>query len=285
MSDSATPSAPPAPGAGTPAVSRRARRGSGSFSTAAAPPVRRPVEVVATMALSALVALSAYAGPLLLAGAVAVTSATLALGWHRLLGGPSVRVPSLLLLLVALTACGLLAVTEQDPFLERLPLVVAGGLLLVFLHQLVRRPPRDRLTESVTISASGIALLAMGAALVPLTHTLDGREVLAVAMAALGVAALSDLLVGLGTLHAWQLPIAMLLGGWAGMGVAWASGAPPLGQAALLGFLVAAVSHAVRRVLAPQPFLATFAGQAAAAAASVLAVGVIVYTFARVLVG
>lgn len=266
-------------------VSRRSRRASDTFSNTSAPATLRPITILATIAFGALVALSAYADPYLLAAAVGVVGATLALGWHALLGGPNRGVPTIVLLALAAGSVILPAIAVGDPFLARSPLLVAAALILVFLHQLVRKPPRDRLVESLAISASGIALLAMGSSLVPLTRTLDGREVIAIAMAAVAASSLADLFVGRGSLHAWQLPIAMLLGGWAGMGVAWAAGAPRLGQAALLGFLAAAVSHAVRRVLAPQRQLASFLGQATSAAASLLAVGAVAYAFARTLIG
>ena len=86
-------------------------------------------------------------------------------------------------------------------------------------------------------------------------------------------------------MHTWQLPISMLLGGWAAVGVSLLTGTPSIAHAALLGFLVAAVSHAVRRVLAPHPLLGTTAGQVCAAAASVLSVGIVIFAFARVVVG
>ena len=268
------------------ATSRRTRRGrAGVYPDASAPPVRRYVMVLATIALSALIALSAFADDYLLAGAVAVTGLCLTTSWHPLLGLSRARVPGLLLTLTGLATVAVVHLTTTDPFLRNLPLVVAAALVLVFLHQLVRKPPRDQLTESIAASVAGVAIVAGGSALLPLAHTIDGREVLAAGLAAVGAGALGDLLVGRGSMHAWQLPISMLLGGWAAVAVSVVAEAPSVAHAALLGFLVAAVSHAVRRVLAPHPLLATVPGQAAAAAASILSVGIVVYAFARLVVG
>lgn len=278
----------PAAASATPvAASRRAaRHGRDSvFPDAAAPPARRYVMVASTIALAALIALSAFADEYLLAGAVALTGLCLAAAWHPLLGLGRATVPSLVLALTGLAAVAVAQLTTTDPFLRHVPVVVAGALVVVFLHQLVRKPPRDRLTESIAASVAGIAVLASGAGFVPLTRTIDGREVLAVGLAAVGAGALGDLLVGRGSMHTWQLPISMLLGGWAAVGVSVLAGAPGLAQAALVGFLVAAVSHAVRRVLAPHPVLRTVPGQVCAAAASILSVGVVVYAFARLVVG
>jgi hypothetical protein len=280
---------PPTPGAAEatpPVASRRTRRGRADvFPDASAPPVRRYVMAFSTMALSALIGLSAFAGDYLLAGAVAVTALCLAVAWHPLLGLSRSPVPGLLLSLGGLAAVAVVQLTTSDPFLRNLPVVVAGALVLVFLHQLVRKPPRDQLTESIAASVAGVALVCGGAAFLPLTHTLDGREVLAAGLAAVGAGSLGDLLVGRGSMHTWQLPISMLLGGWAAVAVSVLAQAPPIAHAALLGFLVAAVSHAVRRVLAPHPLLATVAGQVCAAAASILSVGIVVYAFARLVVG
>ncbi len=283
MTEPTTPGAPEA----TPAVaSRRSRRSRADvFPDASAPPVRRYVMVASTIVLCALIALSAYADGYLLAGAVAVTGLCLALMWHPLLGLAHPRVPTLLLAAAGLATVAVVQLTTTDPFLRHVPSVVAAALVLAFLHQLARRPPRDQLTESVAATVGGVAILVAGAGLLPLTRTLDGRAVLAVGLAAVGAGALGDLLVGRGSMHAWQLPISMLLGGWAAIAVAVVAEAPSIAHAALLGFLVAAVSHAVRRILAPHPLLATVPGQVCAAAASILSVGVVIYAFARLVVG
>lgn len=283
MTDPTTPGAPEVAQA---AASRRTRRGRADvFPDASAPPVRRYVMVLSTIALCALIALSAFADEYLLAGAVAVTGLCLAVSWHPFLGLAHAKVPGLLLALSAVAAVVVVQLTTGDPFLRNLPVVVAGALVLVFLHQLVRKPPREQLTESIAASVAGVALVAGGSALIPLTHTLDGQEVLAVGLAAVGAGSLGDLLMGRGSMHTWQLPISMLLGGWAAVAVYVLAHTPSLAHAALLGFLVAAVSHAVRRVLAPHPMLATVPGQVCAAAASILSVGIVIYAFARLVVG
>ncbi|MGL5862560.1 MAG: hypothetical protein ACRCY9_15010, partial [Phycicoccus sp.] len=75
------------------------------------------------------------------------------------------------------------------------------------------------------------------------------------------------------------------LGGVAAVVATSLLAAPGTGPAALLGFLVAAVSHAIRRVLSVLPPVAALRGQIAVAAAGILAPGVVAYVLTLVLVG
>ena len=246
---------------------------------------RRPLVVLAVIGLSTLVLLAGYAHPVLLAAAVALTGIVMASGWPDLLGAPVPRIPRLLLALVALAGPVVVATTGADPYLRRVPLVVAVGLLLVVFHQLFRRDGRPRLTEAISISAAGIAVLACGVAFVPLARILGGSDVVACTGAALAASALADLLVGRRGVHAWLLPLAMLLGGWASAGAAVLAGSPRVGQAVLLGFLIGAVSHALRRVFAVLPSMGSGSSQLASAASSVLVCGVVAFVFARLILG
>lgn len=251
----------------------------------AATTVRRPLVVVATVALSALTALTAYADPVLLAGAVALTGLALAWGWLDLLGAPSPTVPRILVAVVAAAGPAVIAATPSDPYLRNLPIVVGGGLLLFLAHQLFRRDGRPRLTEAVSTDTAALAILTCGATAVSLGRVTGGVDALACASAGVAAASLADLLVDRPRLRPWLLPLAMLLGGWAAALASLAAGSPRIGQAVLLGFLVGAVSHAMRRVLATLPAIAGTRGQLASAAASLLLNGVVVLVFTRTLLG
>ena len=69
---------------------------------------------------------------------------------------------------------------------------LAVSLLAAFLHQLLRRDGRPRLTESVAATAAGLAIVAIGANYVPLPRTLGGSQTMAAAMAAIALSALAD---------------------------------------------------------------------------------------------
>lgn len=245
--------------------------------------VRRPRAVLATVGFSALLALSAYADPALLAMTVGLVGLVLAWGWHDLFRAPVPTVPRLITGALAVAGPAVVALTPDEPYLRWEPVVVAAGLLAILLHQLVRTDGRPRLTESLAIGVGALAVLTCGVPLVPLVRMYGGPDVLAATAAAVALACLADLLVGRRRLHAWTLPVAMLLGGWAATAAAFVTGTPRIGQALLLGFLVGGVSHAMRRLLAPLAPMAWARSQLAAASASLLVVGVVVNVLARVL--
>jgi hypothetical protein len=99
------------------------------------------------------------------------------------------------------------------------------------------------------------------------------------------VSSLVDLLVGQARLRPWLLPLAMVLGGCTGLICAGVLGAPQAPAAALTGILVAAVSHALRRVLSVLPPVTSIRGQLASASAGLLVPGVVAYGVALALVG
>lgn len=245
---------------------------------------RRPLAVGSTIALSALVALTGYAHPLLVSLAVGLAGLVLAWGWPVLLGLPSRFGTSVVLVIgtVACTAASGLATDE--PFLRWVPAALAVSLIVAFLHQLLRRDGRPRLTESVAASGAGLAIIASGVSYIPLPQTRGGSQTLAVAMAALAFAALADLAVPTSRLRAWALPLAMVVGGVAGLAVALQAGRPSPATGALIGVLVAGTSHAVRRILAVLPSMVSSRSQLVSGAASVLLCGVVVYTLGRILV-
>lgn len=245
--------------------------------------VRRPLVTTATVALCALLALSGFAGAQLVAAAVGLAGLVLAWGWPALMGSPS-RVGSSTVLALGTLACVLaVAFTTSDPFLRYLPLALACSLIAVFVHQLLRRDGRPRLTESVAVTAAGLALISSGACLVALPRTYDGGVPVAAASAAIALASLADLAAGWPRLRPWMLPTALLLGGIASAAVFQVGGPHRLAPAFLIGLLGAGVSHATRRVLSVLPPIATARSQLVASAASVLVPGVVAYLLVRVL--
>lgn len=279
------PSAAEAAGTAETQLTRRQRRAAAEQALLLPPTTsRRPLAVASTMALSALIALTGFAHPVLVALAVGLAGVILAWGWPVLLGLPSRRGTSAVLAIGAVTCTGAAAMSDDEPFLRWLPAALAVSLIVAFLHQLLRRDGRPRLTESVAATGAGLAILSSGAVYVPLPHTLGGSETLAAAMAALALASLADLVVPSTRLRAWALPLAMLIGGMAAMVVALEDGRPQPATGALLGVLVAGTSHATRRILAVLPSMVSSRSQLVSGAASVLLCGVVVYTLGRLLV-
>lgn len=293
MPDEQTPRATgpvtPAAASDAPAMTRRQRRQEAAAVVTPAlvlPPTtsRRPLAVGSTIALSALVALTGYAHPVLVALAVGLAGLVLAWGWPVLLGLPS-RFGTTVVLVIGTVACtAASALSSDEPFLRWVPAALAVSLIAAFLHQLLRRDGRPRLTESVAASGAGLAVVASGAAYIPLPQTLGGSQTLAAAMAGLALASLADLAVPTPRLRAWALPLAMVVGGVAGMVVSLQAGGPSPATGALLGLTVASTSHAVRRVLAVLPSMVSSRSQLVSGAASVLLCGVVAYTLGRLLV-
>ncbi|MGL5867365.1 MAG: hypothetical protein ACRCYX_16095 [Dermatophilaceae bacterium] len=246
--------------------------------------VPRPVVVVTTVVVCALLVLAVVVDAVLLAAGLAWTGVVLAWGWPGLLGSSSRFGSSLAIGVTAVLAPTVAAVPDQ-PHLRWVPAAMTVGLALMFGHQLVRRDGRPRLTESVAVTSLALAVVAVGAAWVPLARDEQSAGLAAVALVAVAAGSLADLGAGARVIRPWLLPAAMLLGGVAAVAAASVLPAPAAGPAALLGFLVAAISHAVRRVLCVLPPVTGFRGQLSVAAAGVLAPGVVAYVLTLALVG
>jgi hypothetical protein len=247
--------------------------------------MRHPLAVVAGLVMATVLSVAAFADHRILAAAVAWGGLVIAWGWPGLLGSSSRYGASAALAVVGIGAPVVVAATPTDPFLRYVPGVLALGLVLMFLHQLVRRDGRPHLTLSITATAAGLAVLALGVCLVPLGRTLHGPEVLTAAVAAAAVGGLADLLAPSKTLRPWMLPLAMLLGAGASAVCAVALGHPSMRSAVLIGLLCAAVAQSMRRVLSALPPMTSRRGQFTSGLASVFTVGVVAYVLGRVLVG
>lgn len=247
--------------------------------------VARPVVVGATVALSALLVVAVRIDPVVVAAVLAWAGLGLAWGWPRLLGSSSRFGSSLAIGLAGVLAPVASVLPDGNPDLALVPVALAIGLGLMFGHQIVRRDGRPRLTESIGVTAFGLALVALGATWLPLTRDARPAAVAVAAFVGLAVSALADLAVGVERLRPWLLPLAMVLGASGALVAAAVLGGPGPAVAALVGLLVAAVSHALRRMLSVLPPVTALRGQLAAAAAGVLVPGVVAYGVALALVG
>lgn len=247
---------------------------------------KQPLVTIGVIALSGLLTISAFAGTVFVAVAVALAAGVMAWGWSGLLGLPSPRGTAFVLTVGSAAAIGTALATRTDPLLGWMPAALAGSVIVASLHQLARRDGRSRLVESIASTTTAIAIVVSGACLVVLPRTPHGAWVVALAACAMAVSALTDLVGDMPQLSAWLMPLAMLAGGVVAIAiaVALASGEVAWGPAALLGVLAAGVSHAIRRVLAMLPAISASRSQLVSAGASVLTGGVVIYVVGRLFV-
>jgi hypothetical protein len=263
------------------AAALAARSVTGSPNDPVAEMPLQPLVTIAVIALAGLLTISAYAGPVLVALSVALAAGVITWGWSGLLRLPSPRGTAFVLAVGSAAAIGTVLATPDAPFLRRMPVAMAGSLIVAFLHQLARRDGRPRLVESIASNTTAIAIVVSGAILVALPRAQHGPLVVAIASSAVAVSALTDLAGGSRRFsqrfRAWLAPVAMLAGGAVAIGVGHLLGAGSWGAPALLGLLAAGVSHAVRRVLAVLPAISGARSQLVSASSSVLTIGVVVY--------
>ena len=245
----------------------------------------QPLSTVAVFALAALLTICAFAGPVLVAVAVALAAGIITWGWPALFGLPSPRGTTFVLAIGSVAAIGTVLATTTEPYLAWVPAALAGALGVAFVHQLARRDGRPRLVESVSTNTTAIAIVVSGASLVALPRTPNGAWVVAIASSAIAVSALTDLFGRSRRLRAWLLPLAMLAGGIVAMVVGVVLGSAGWGASALVGVLAAGISHAVRRALSLLPAISAARSQLVSASASVLTGGVVVYVVGRFFLG
>lgn len=245
----------------------------------------QPLSTVAVFALAALLTICAFAGPVLVAVAVALAAGVITWGWPGLFGLPSPRGTILVLAIGSVAAIATVLATTTEPYLAWVPAALAGALGVAFVHQLARRDGRPRLVESVSLTTTALAIVVSGASLVALPRTPNGAWVVAIASSAIAVSALTDLFGRSRRLRAWLLPLAMLAGGIVAMVVGVVLGSAGWGASALVGVLAAGISHAVRRALSLLPAISAARSQLVSASASVLTGGVVVYVVGRFFLG
>lgn len=143
--------------------------------------VNLSTRAVFTAVAAALLAVGAFFGELPFLGVLALIIFFFALGW-----GPLLRLPSggstLAVILSSLGGLAVVWATPEAPRLQFLPLVLAMGVLLAFVAEMLRPYPRLRLVDSLMGTVTGIVVgVSSGAWLA--TYRLDGGVELVVACA------------------------------------------------------------------------------------------------------
>jgi hypothetical protein len=233
------------------------------------------VPVLVSVALAGAIALTGLAGSLPLALAVGLAQATLIATWHRALDVPGFLGGAVLCGLTAL-AVDLLLLREEARPLAPVTGVLALAMVGVLLHQLVRRH-RDRVTASMTGTATLAVLTALTAMYVAALGTrgagaLVALVVLAVAAACVaGAAPVPPAVRGL---------LALAVG--AAVGVAIGAGTTPGPGAGLLLGLAAGATAALGTALVRH---AARAEWLVAGALPVALGGPVAYVLGRIVVG
>lgn len=261
------------------------RRWASLAQESAVPRGVRVLAVGTAVALAVLIGLSAIVGAGSTALAVGFASVVLAWGWVRLTDAPSPTVAALVTGAGAVAISLAAGLTRTEPYLVWVPAAVAVSVIAAFLHQVFRRGGRPHLTEGVATSVGALALMASGAAFIPLPHYPHGGSWALVSVLGLAAAALPAMLLGGRLAPGWVLLAALVLGTVVSVVAAVVAGGLPLGGAALVGVLGGGISHSTMRVLFALPGARTAQGAVAVGAAGVLSVGVVVYVLGRIFSG
>lgn len=251
-------------------------------------PQRRPwrpaVSFTAAILSIALALAAIYGQTWTVVAALALPMVLLAFGWVPLLRLPSPRSTTTVQLLSAAIIL-VPSVLAPSATLAWLPGAVALAMLVTFVHQLVRRDARPRLVESVSASASGVALLSSAVCLIPAADSAHGRAAIVAVAAAAAASTLAD--VGLGRTPRSFVAVmcaicAVVLGALVSVAsVLWMGQAQlPLVAAGVAGAVAAASSYAVRQFQSVLPALWGRRAQFASAASSVLCTGAVAYALA-----
>lgn len=234
---------------------------------------------LASVALAGLVAVSAFSGPTVLAAAVALVVLVTALGWAALFDLPG-RLGSGTVVALAGWAGVLLALVVQQRVrpLAAFTGLLAAAVLAAFVHELLRRAPREALVESLTGTFAGEVVVVLGAAWVLVPHTTVGVAGVLVGAVAVAAARLATALPWSGSVTAW---IGVAVGTAAATITAQLSTQVQLGPGALIGLSVAGVVAGLDRLLALPAVGRGSAALVASSAAPVAAAGVVAYAVAR----
>ncbi len=245
--------------------------------------VPRPVLALASVLLAGLLALAAISDQAILAAGLAALGVILAWGWPTLLGSPSRVGSSLAIGVSAVLTAVAVAVTSEPPHGRSVPAAVAAGLVVTFVHQLVRRDGRPRLVASIGITTLGIFLVTVGGMLAPVARTEPGVRVVLAALAGVAAAAVAELGSGHAAYRRIMWLVAMALGAVAALAIGALYAAPVRAADALVGAVCAALAYPVHRILAVLPAVASWRGQLTVAVAGLLSIGVAAMTLLRVL--
>ncbi len=233
---------------------------------------------LAAAGLSGLLALATLGGPWVLAMAVALVQGLLIAGWYRALQVPGYLGGTVLTAVAAVT-CDVLVVVRDD---ERLltPVTAVLGLTVVggFLHQLLRRPERSRVTASLSATVTLAVAASLGSLLVAARETEGGGPLVVLVACAAGAAAALDAL----PLPTWaRAAIGVVVATLIGAVVATIAGDLGVVEGVVLGAAGGAVAVLAAALVRRAPGERTLV----AAALPLIGAGPVAYALGRILIG
>ena len=234
----------------------------------------RWVSVVATLVAAVALLVAQGTGYAETLGVTLALALAVAWGWPLLTGSWTPTATTVVLAVASVAI--VLSALRQD--LLWVPAAVAFGILLAFSGQLVRRTGREGLVLTLLSSFGGLVVVTSGTTAVVAANSDRGQAVAVVAMAAVGAAVVTDLLVGVRGAAPFLGFVALAAAVLAAVVASRGSEVGSL-EALGIGAAVGTVSWSFRRVLALQPAMLTVRGQVGAGAGSVLAVGAVVHLF------
>ncbi|WP_256796155.1 hypothetical protein [Terrabacter sp. Ter38] len=234
----------------------------------------RWASVAATLVAAVALLVAQGTGYAATLGVTLALALAVAWGWPLITGSWTPTATTVVL--AAASVAIVLSALRQD--LLWVPAAVAFGILLAFSAQLVRRTGREGLVLTLLSSFGGLVVVASGTTAVVAANSDRGQTVAVVAMAAVGAAVVTDLLVGVRGATPFLGFVALAAAVLAAVVASRGSEVGTL-EALGIGAAVGTVSWSLRRVLALQPAMLTVRGQVGAGAGSVLAVGAVVHLF------
>lgn len=233
---------------------------------------------VLTAAASAAIAVAAFFGQTPLIIVVAVLGVIFAVGWSTLMGLPASGGSTLVVSLTTVGALATVAFTPSDPWLRYLPVVLAFGVLLAFINEMLRHIPRTRLIESLFGTTTGVIVAVCGAGWLGAFQNNHGLEVVVISASALAAASVAGAVRG----PKWMI-IALTLVLGTGTGLVAGHYLEPttllagLYQGVLAGIIIAAIHALVDRM----PELQNRRAGASLVVLPILALGILVYVSGR----
>lgn len=233
---------------------------------------------VLTAAASAAVAIGAAIGEVPLIAVLGVLAVIFAVGWSSLMQLPSRGGSTLVVSLTAVGALACVALTQNEPWLRFLPVVLAFGVFLAFINEMLRPVPRTNLIDSLFGTVTGIVVTICGAGWLAAFRIEHGLAVVMISAAALAAASAAGALKG----PRWLVVVATFaLGTAAGVVTAHFLGATTLLTGLLQGALAGLVISALHALVHRLPDLTNRRSAASMIVLPILALGVLVYVAGR----
>jgi hypothetical protein len=235
---------------------------------------------VVTAALAAAAALAGYLNPVALLAVAGALVLVVAIGWPELAGLPFRPGSATVVALVGIG--GVVAVRVTDTGLSGLAVVLAAGLMVAFVNELLRRDGRTRMVESVSGTVAGGVLVLCTACWVATDSLAGGESVVVAGALALAIGAA----VSAFELPRWMSAVATALAATAaGAAAGLVLPALSVGAGAALGIAVGVLVAALDALFDSIVELKRVLPSLSAAALPVAVSGAVVYIVGRVLAG